>query len=94
MTLFRWLYFDCDLTFIVIVMILPVTSIGNAGAFRLGIGGVFGGQISGIPQRSNSALVGHINKTGHVQQAGHDGMGGIGATSEITCLVLKLYGRN
>ena len=73
------------------MIILPLTSIGNAGAFRLGIGGVFGGQISGIPQRSNSALVGHINKMGHVQQAGHEGMGG-GPTSEKKCLVLKFYG--
>ena len=79
---------------IVFVIAVPVTSFFNVGCFGSGIGLVFGGQISGIPQRWDSSLVGHIKKTGHVQQAGHDGVGGIGTTSEIKCLVLKLYGLN
>ena len=53
-----------------------MTSVFNVGCFGFGIKGVFGGQISGILQRWDSSLVGHINKTGHVQQAGHDGRGG------------------
>ena len=69
-----------------------MTSFFNVGCFGFGIGGVFGGQISGIPQRSNSALVGHIMVRVHVQHAGHDGMGGISTSSAIKCLRLKLYG--
>ena len=68
-----------------------MTSVFNVGCFGFGIKGVFGGQISGILQRWDSSLVGHNNKTGHVQQAGHDGRGG-SPTSEKKCLVLKFYG--
>ena len=71
-----------------------MTSFNIVACFNSGVGAVFGGQISGIPQRWDSSLVGHIKKTGHVQQAGHDGVGGIGTTSEMKCLVLKRYGLN
>ena len=76
---------------IVFVITVPVTSFNNVACFSSGIGAVFGEQISGIPQRWDSALVGHIKKKGQVQQAGHDGMGGIGTAPEIRCLLLKLY---
>ena len=54
----------------------------DVSCFDFGIGFVFGGQISGILQRWDSCLVGHIKKKGHLQQAGHDGMGGFGTISE------------
>ena len=76
---------------IIFVITVPVTSFNNVACFSSGIGAVFGGQISGIPQRWDSALVGHIRKKSQVQQAGHDGMGGIGTAPEIRCLLLKLY---